>query len=555
MKYQDAAALLKLYAGLYLVACLAVLGAAALMIGLPLAAPLAGPSPASRLAGGALALLLIGATAFRLREFGRFNHIPGPDPGFFLGNLPSLLLHEHGARDKALLELHKAYGPVVKLHLAWGSRPFVSVADVPKDIRQTNIDSDRRADRTVLPNSLMGLEMGAKHRAHRQQINPHFIPRAVEQGMARSLDLSSAYLEAWQSGQMLHGSLKADLHHWSADSLGLFLCGDDWHQGQDLSAYLEAIATLEEAISFRAFHPFFVRWVFPLKSARARRAYRYLFAFLEKALARRLALPNDGNAPQDVLGKLTTLHRDSRKTDTPWTHEDCVEELLTLVVGGTDAMSYTVAQALVLLSRHPQVQRAACDEVQGVADHPSAPLNPFILNIVRETMRLFPAVPFSSKFSDDRTMDALGVTVPSRTNVMWMKTAVGRNGAIFQDAQRFDPDRFVPDPTTGRTAESLSSAMPFGAGLRHCVGHHLAEQLCTRFLTAIVQRFALVSLPDVKVQYVATVSVTPSTVPVALQPRQARQEPAASRHHQPGTADAFSPRATTGLRSANCPFQ
>jgi cytochrome P450 len=121
---------------------------------------------------------------------------------------------------------------------------------------------------------------------------------------------------------MRHGSLKSDVHHWSADSLGLFLCGQDWIEGRDLSRYLEAIATLEEAISFRAFHPFFVRWIFPVKSARARRAYRYLFAFLEKALERRLALPNDGHAPQDILGKLAVLQRDSHQTDTPWTHED-----------------------------------------------------------------------------------------------------------------------------------------------------------------------------------------------------------------------------------------
>lgn len=83
-----------------------------------------------------------------------------------------------------------------------------------------------------------------------------------------------------------------------------------------------------------------------------------------------------------------------------------------------------------------------------------------------------------------------------------------------------DHGRAGPDPMTGSKAESIGSALPFGAGLRHCVGHHLAEELCTRFLTAIVRQFALVALPEVNVQYVVTVSVTPSTVPVVLNPRQ-----------------------------------
>jgi cytochrome P450 len=87
-----------------------------------------------------------------------------------------------------------------------------------------------------------------------------------------------------------------------------------------------------------------------------------------------------------------------------------------------------------------------------------------MLNIVRETMRLFPAVPFSSKFSDDRAMDVAGMAVPARTNVMWMKTAVGQNGAIFQDAKRFAPDRFTPNPMTGRKANQLQAHCHSGQG-------------------------------------------------------------------------------------------
>ena len=163
---------------------------------------------------------------------------------------------------------------------------------------------------------------------------------------------------------MLHGSLKPDLHHWSADSLGLFLCSYGWDTGPDLSRYLEAIAILKEEVSFRAFHPFFAPGTFPLKSARARQACRYLFDFFEPVLRRRLAFRSDSTAPQDTLGKLAPLHRDARQSATPWSHEDCVEELISLVAEGTGAMSYTVAQALVLLSRNPDAQQAAWEQAR-----------------------------------------------------------------------------------------------------------------------------------------------------------------------------------------------
>jgi len=95
---------------------------------------------------------------------------------------------------------------------------------------------------------------------------PHFAPKAVLQGASRLEQVSSLYIRAWKAGESLHGSLKADLHHWSANSLGFFFCGAEWERQTDLSHYLKAIGTLEEAISVRAFHPLFVRWLFPVQA-------------------------------------------------------------------------------------------------------------------------------------------------------------------------------------------------------------------------------------------------------------------------------------------------
>jgi cytochrome P450 len=482
--------------------------------------------------------LLFLAAGLRWREFRRYAHIPGPKPSFFVGTLRSLLLHEHGARDRALLELHRVYGPVVKVHMAWGNTPFVSLSVAPKDLGHKDMDSNRVADNTVLPRSLMGLKRGERHTAHRQQMNPQFAPKAALQGACRLEEVSSLYLRTWKSGETRHGSLKADLHHWSANSLGSFLCGGEWEQRPDLSAYLAAIGELEEAISFRAFHPFFVRWLFPVRASRARVAYRYLFDHLEAAVERRLqrrVTPGvaDGG-PRDVLGALVGLKLAPAGGKATWSHHECVEELISLVAGGTDAMSYTLAQALYLLSRNPDVQDEARAQVLKTAvlpavalqtavlqakDASKSPGDASVLNVIHETMRLFPAVPFSSKISETRSIEVEGIAIPAKTNVMWMKTAVGLNEALFADAARFNPSRFAAGPGGERPAESIATAMPFGAGVRHCIGRRLAEHLCTDFLSAVLREFELVPVHDVAVTFSATVSVTPSSVPVRLVPR------------------------------------
>ena len=470
-----------------------------------------------------LGLLALGVVV-RWRELRRYAHIPGPKPSFFVGSLRSLLLHEHGARDRALVELHRVYGPVVRVHMAWGSTPFVSLSVAPKELGQKDMDSNRVADNTVLPRSLMGLKRGERHTAHRQQMNPHFTPKAVLQGDGRLEEVSALYLQSWRSGENLHGSLKADLHHWSANSLGAFLCGAEWEQRSDLSEYLAAIGELEEAISFRAFHPFFVRWLFPVRASRARVAYRYLFnhleAALERRLHRRLRAGGAGEATRDVLGTLVNLKLQPPAGKASWSHEEGVEELISLVAGGTDAMSYTMAQALYLLSRNPDLQDEARARVLQTADAGKGPGDPFVLDILHETMRLFPPVPFSSKISETGSIEVEGVNIPAKTNVMWMKTAVGLNEALFADAPRFNPCRFATGPRGERPAGSITSAMPFGAGVRHCIGRHQAEYLLTHFLSAVLREFELVPVHDVAVTFSATVSVTPSSVPVRLVPRQ-----------------------------------
>ena len=47
----------------------------------------------------------------------------------------------------------------------------------------------------------------------------------------------------------------------------------------------------------------------------------------------------------------------------------------------------------------------------------------------------------------------------------------------------------------------------------------MSEFLCTRFLSTVLREFELVPMHEVAVSFSATVSMTPSAVPVRLVPR------------------------------------
>ncbi|MFG2983760.1 cytochrome P450 [Streptomyces sp. NPDC048258] len=156
---------------------------------------------------------------------------------------------------------------------------------------------------------------------------------------------------------------------------------------------------------------------------------------------------------------------------------------------------------------------AAEADAEAEADEDDLTPDPYIRSIVHETLRLFPPVPFSAKFTNERALEEDGQRIPPGTAVMGMKNAVGRNPTVFREADRFHPDRFSAN---GAEHDTITGFLPFGAGPRHCVGNRLGEQSCAVMLTEILKNFHIVHVEDIDVEFRSTISVVPSAVPVRL---------------------------------------
>jgi cytochrome P450 len=473
--------------------------------------------------------VLIYVVLTRVREFRSLQHVAGPKPTFFLGNMKDLLAYGHGGRHRALEVLHEEYGALVRLHLAWGSAPFVSLSYASNNIQKRDLDSHRRADRTMLPRSLMGIEGGEEHKSHRQVISPSLTTQRVSDRTYVLKEVSARYVEKWKGIDGAHDGLQSDLHDWSVNCLSMFLFGEDWIEPSDFEHYHHSLAAIEEEVSFRAFHPFFVRWIFPRRLMRVNAAYRDVAAILDSVIRRRqLRVPATCPAherPKDLLDQLT---QSKSATAAQLSHKDRVEELMSLILGGADPMAYVISQALVLLSLNPETQEKAREYAEaGSRTRSDAPRrgagaavtientgpDPFVKNIVYETLRLFPPVPFSAKFSKSHDVVEMGRRIPPGTVIMWMKNVVGKNTEIFRDPEAFNPDRYS---AIDGERDTTSSFLPFGAGPRHCVGNRLAETQCAVMLTEILKHFHIDPVVDADVKFHSTISVVPSTVPVKL---------------------------------------
>ncbi|KAA8583481.1 hypothetical protein FQN60_014689 [Etheostoma spectabile] len=66
-----------------------------------------------------------------------------------------------------------------------------------------------------------------------------------------------------------------------------------------------------------------------------------------------------------------------------------------------------------------------------------------------------------------------GYQIPKGWSVMYSIRDTHETAAVFQSPELFDPDRFGPDREEGRSARF--SYVPFGGGVRSCVGKELAQ--------------------------------------------------------------------------------
>ncbi|XP_073338310.1 cytochrome P450 26C1 [Pagrus major] len=92
--------------------------------------------------------------------------------------------------------------------------------------------------------------------------------------------------------------------------------------------------------------------------------------------------------------------------------------------------------------------------------------------VVKEVLRFLPPVSGGYRTAL-QTFELDGYQIPKGWSVMYSIRDTHETAAVFQSPELFDPDRFGPDREESRS--SRFSYVPFGGGVRSCVGKELAQ--------------------------------------------------------------------------------
>ncbi|PKI49975.1 hypothetical protein CRG98_029649 [Punica granatum] len=152
-----------------------------------------------------------------------------------------------------------------------------------------------------------------------------------------------------------------------------------------------------------------------------------------------------------------------------------------LFIAGSDTSALTTEWAMAELLRKPSVLQKARQELLDVigterqVQESDIHQLPYLQAIVKETMRLHPAVPLLLPYKAKTDAEVLGYVIPKGIQVLVNAWALGRDPDYWTEPTEFRPERFLGSNVDykGRDYEYI----PFGAGRRICPGLPLAVRM------------------------------------------------------------------------------
>ncbi|MFB4319187.1 cytochrome P450 [Actinomadura sp. 21ATH] len=185
------------------------------------------------------------------------------------------------------------------------------------------------------------------------------------------------------------------------------------------------------------------------------------------------------------------------------------DQVLTIFGAGTETTAATMAWALHLLARHPEVERQVHEEVDAaLAGAPAAPghlpLLPVTGNVVTEALRLYPPIWIATRTLTSGTRFG-GHDFPPGTVFAYSPYLLHHRADLYTDPERFDPARWDGD----RPRPPRDAYLPFGAGARKCIGDQFGIMEATLALATIAGRWRLRSLPGPAIRPATGITLSP----------------------------------------------
>jgi cytochrome P450 len=335
------------------------------------------------------------------------------------------------------------------------------------------------------------LQTGANHINRRKLLYQAFGPRALVGYIGAMENITQRYLEKWEKMETM--TWYPELRNYTFDVASKLLLGlengSETALGHNFENWCKGFFSIALDLPWTKF-------------GKAKSSRKLLLAEMEKIIRDRQQETPSG---KDALSLLIS-GRDEEGNSLSL--EELKDQVLMLLFAGHDTLTSAIASFCLLLAQNPDVMaKVRAEQQQFPATEPltleQLKQMTYLEQVLREVLRLVP--PVGSIF---RTVinacEFGGYEIPKGWSVLSEITQTHQDSQLYPEPERFDPDRFsserVPKPF---------SYVPFGGGLRDCLGKEFARLEMKLFAAKIVREFEWELLPDQDLNLIAAPTARP----------------------------------------------
>ncbi|MER6567477.1 cytochrome P450 [Streptomyces sp. NPDC001093] len=323
-----------------------------------------------------------------------------------------------------------------------------------------------------------------QHRRQRRLTQPAFHPAHRAAQAAVMTEQIAAVTASWRDGGVI--DVPAEMEKITARVLLATMFSASLSP-QVMARLSSDLTVVLAGIFRRMFLPAALDRLPTVANRRYHRASSRLRHTVTAAVTDRLTAPGQDNGDGTDLLSLLLGAGDATGDAPEVSDTELADQAVTFFVAGVETTATTLAWALHLLSRNADVEQRLHAEVDAVlagqpATYDGLPTLPLTGHIVRETLRLYPPLPLSTRITthDTRLGDHV---IPVGTTIAYSPYLIHHRADTYPDPERFHPGRW--------TGAALDGALPrdaffsFGGGARKCIGDQFGLTEATLALATI----------------------------------------------------------------------
>jgi len=391
------------------------------------------------------------------------------------------------ARPIAFLErCNRRYGEMFAVRFPVGTIVFISDPEVIKEIFTGDPDVLHAGEGNATPlepimgkNSVLLLD-GAEHMRQRKLMLPSFHGERMQRYGELMREIAEREIGTWPVGKPF--ALRPRTQAITLEIIMRTVFGIE-----DAARLAQLRDRLGRLLDISMHSTAMARIVIPaLRRSVGRGMWRRFVALrddVDAVLYDEIARRREAEDTAERDDVLSVLLQARDEDGTPLTDLELRDELMTLLVAGHETTATALAWAFELLLRHPvELARLQQEVDSGRSDD-------YLDAVIKETLRLRPVLPgVVRKLTKPLTLG--GYDLPAGVRAAPNIYLTHRRADVYPEPERFRPERFLERPA------DTYSWIPFGGGVRRCLGAAFALYELKVVIPAILQTVTLRAVGD-----------------------------------------------------------